>query len=287
MKTSASMPQRPGCLRRCDSWTTSESTAGRCSRRRCPAAYPGRRKDSMISSLPPRGPHPAAISIPSAASSANASRAVRSARIAAVTGWSAVTTALTESRLGRSTWRWPSGSVPSRTATLEISAPALRHRAGRAGAAWPARYRCGQAEHAQARPGRVPEMTLTPSICCPYGQHHDGCIGRSAGAGASWPVPQCRPDDGRSGAQAISGNPARTWPVLAGLPGRAVAAAGPFSRPNTGRSAHGCTSRVPTRGTLLTAVHGAFLARARTALGSVRGAAGNRATLGQPVLNPC
>jgi hypothetical protein len=57
----------------------------------------------VISSLPARGPDPAAISIPSAASSASASRAVRSARIAEGTGWSAVITVLTEPRLGSST----------------------------------------------------------------------------------------------------------------------------------------------------------------------------------------
>ena len=61
----------------------------RQSRRRS-ARVPGSWKESVISSLPVRGPAPAAISIPSAASSASASRAVRSARIAVVTGWSAV-----------------------------------------------------------------------------------------------------------------------------------------------------------------------------------------------------
>jgi pimeloyl-ACP methyl ester carboxylesterase len=49
------------------------------------------------------------------------SAAMRSARIAAVTGWSAVTTAFTESRLGRSICGCPSGPAPSRAATLAIS----------------------------------------------------------------------------------------------------------------------------------------------------------------------
>jgi hypothetical protein len=156
----------------------------------------------VISSLPPRVPDPAAISIPSAVSSASASRAVRSARIAAGIGWSAVITVLTDSRLGRAICGWPSRSAPSRVATLAISVPvgaAGRHRAGRAGVAWRARFRCGQAEHAQAQPGRVREKTLTPSIYCPRAGHGGGL----AAIGVVWPVrpvtPPCRHDSGQPG----------------------------------------------------------------------------------------
>jgi hypothetical protein len=41
MNMSGSKPQRPCRRRQRGSWTTSESMAGRCSRRRCPAEYPG------------------------------------------------------------------------------------------------------------------------------------------------------------------------------------------------------------------------------------------------------
>jgi hypothetical protein len=54
---------------------------------------------------------------------AGASRAVRSARIAAGIGWSAVMTVLTKSRLGRAICGRPSRSAPSRVATLAISVP--------------------------------------------------------------------------------------------------------------------------------------------------------------------
>ena len=47
MKMSGSTPHRPCCRRRCGSWTTSDSTPGRCTRRRCPAADPGRKPREM------------------------------------------------------------------------------------------------------------------------------------------------------------------------------------------------------------------------------------------------
>ena len=97
---------------------------------------------------------------------------------------------------------WPSPSWPSRCR--------LR-----------ARCRCGPAGHARARPGRVREMTLTPSIWCPRAGAGAAGTPNRRGRAVRLVGPPCWRDSGRPGFRVFPGRPARVRPVRAPPPARA------------------------------------------------------------------